>query len=205
MINGRSTCGSDSSSSGAACPESRRRCGASSLNIPLPSYCVRASPSISTCSISCALSSTSSWTSRPSAFAAACAPGLKLMASSAFSTIGAPVEGRGLLDSSVSELSRSSCSIAKSDFRIGCVGAAAAGLTANFPLARAKASAASPFIGSAFSRRDSHSASSSCRPFRPASSARARRAMMFSPSSSRTFLNTPAAAASSFLSTRHRA
>ena len=194
MISGKSTCGSDSSRSGGDPPGP----GASSLNMPLPSYCVRASPSISTCSICWEFSSTSSWTSNPSALAAACALGLKLIGSSKFSTSGAAVDGRDDLPSSTA--SGSSCSTAKSGLVIDVVAAVPA-----FPFARASASAASPFIGSAFSSRDSHSTSSAYFPFRSASSARPRSAMMFSPSSSSTFRNTANAAGSSFLSTRQRA
>ena len=197
MMSGRSTCGSASSRSGPAPPAAGS--GASSLNIPLPSYCVRASPSISTCSICCGFSSTSSWTSRPSAFAAACAFGLKLIGFSKFST--SPL---GAADSLVS--TGSSCSTAKSGLVIGVVAAAgAAGDAAAFPFARARASAASPFMGSALRSRLNHSTASSYFPVRSASSAKPRSAMMFSRSRSRTCLKTPCAPASSFLSTKHRA
>src|SRR6185503_17026071 len=129
---------------------------------------------------------------------AACALGLKLIGVSKFSTSfdGAAAAGGGLSSTG----STVSLSTVKSGASILVVGVSIIeGFEPALALARASASAASPFIGSAFRSRVSHSTSSAWRPLRSDSSANPRRAMIFSPSSSRTFLKTSRAAASSFL------
>src|SRR5437667_124690 len=181
MIRGRSIFGSSSSASGGI------------AKIPL-SNCVCARPSTTK---SWGLSTTSSCTSIPSALAALCATALKSSVPSNVSmSAGVP------FTSSLGDVGSSgACSITRSRLRWG--GRAASGTSratgsevgfaadwAALPLARANASAASPFIGSAESRRLSHSAASSYRPPRAAISARILSASTFSGSSARTLRNT---------------
>ncbi len=197
MIRGKSICGDSSAASGTSGGG-----GASNLNMPRPSYCVGASPSTSTRSICCAFSSTSSWTSSPSAFAAAWAAGLTVSVPSNVSTSG---DGCAAEAVGVASAASEVCSTTNSAFMATAGASAMAGFAlAAFPLARASASAASPFIGSAESRRVSHSTAWSNRPLRSAISDSTRSAMMFSGSKPRTLANTSVAPASSFLSMRQR-
>ena len=74
MMSGRSTCGRSWSSAAGGGDGRAGAASVSSLYIPLPSYCVRASPSTT---VFVGFSSTSSCTSSPSALAASCATALK--------------------------------------------------------------------------------------------------------------------------------